>query len=233
VYSTEIALTLYSDYEFNEKMKSPEFANTLHIVKLSDDDFIEFPIISELIDRNLSKDVPKNERAKIIISYDELLSMHQYMAKKYAEKYDTSPNDYIEINDKKERGEPLYHKFEAEIFTIDGKLYGFGRNVYPITDFDNVELRVGTQEMNYFIRDWEVADLTSDDLKNIPKLGLVINEIGKYDKNIQSRKGVVVEEFEKYRQWAKSLNLVTNDSSIENAFLEYDGKKYHIFFRDV
>ena len=124
--------------------------------------------------------------------------------------------------------------FEAEIFTIDGKLYGFGRNAYSITDFDKVELKVHTQKMNYFIRDWEVADLTSDDLKNIPKLGLVINEIGKYDENVQSRKGVVVEEFNKYREWAKSLRLVKEDnSSQKNAFLEYDDKMYHIFFRDV
>ena len=69
---------------------------------------------------------------------------------------------------------------------------------------------------------------------NIPKLGLVINGIGQYDKNVQSRKGVLVEEFNKYREWAKSLRLVNEDnSSQKNAFLEYDDKKYHIFFRDV
>ena len=205
VYSTEIAVTLYSDYKFDEKIKSLEKGENILIVQLTDQYIEDYPIIKELIDNNLSKDIPKNERAKIMVSYDELLSMHQYMAVKYAEKYDSFPDDYIEINDKREKGKPLYHKFEAEIFTIDGKLYGFGRNVKPITDFDKVEFRVGTQEMNYFIRDWEIADLTSDDLKNMPKLGLVINGIGKYDENVQSRKGVLVEEFNKYREWAKSL----------------------------
>ncbi len=234
VYSTEIALTLYSDYNFNEKINSLGKGENVLIVKLTDQYIEDYPIIKELVDVNLSKDVPKNDDAKITVSYDELLAIHQYMAIKYAEKYDTSPDDYITINDKKENTEPFYHTFEAEIFTIDGKLYGFGRNTYPITDFDKVELEVGTQEMNYFIRDWEVADLTNDDLKNMSKLGLVINEIGKYDENIQSRKGVVVEEFNEYREWAKSLKLVNEDnSSQKNAFLEYDGKKYHIFFRDV
>ena len=156
------------------------------------------------------------------------------MAAKYAKKYSTSTDDYITINDKREKGKPLYHTFEAEIFTIDDTLYGFGRNTYSITDLDKVELGVHIQEMNYFIRDWEIADLTSDDLKNIPKLGLVINGIGQYDENVQSRKGVVIEEFVKYRDWAKSLRLVNEDnSSQKNAFLEYDDKKYHIFFRDV
>ncbi len=234
VYSTEIAVTLYSDYKFDEQMKSLGKGENILIVKLTDQYIEDYPIIKELIDTNLSKDIPKNRHAKIIVTYDELLEMHHFMAAKYAEKYDTSPADYIEINDKKENGEPFYHSFEAEIFTIDGKLYGFGRNTYEITDFDKVELKVHTSKMNYFIRDWEVADLTSDDLKNIPKLGLVINETGKYDENVQSRKGVVVEEFEKYREWAKELRLVNEDNSFQkNAFLEYDGKKYHIYFRDV
>ena len=234
VYSTEISLTLYSDDKFDEKIESLGKGENLLIVKLTEQYMKDYPIIKDLIDINLSKDIPKNDDAKIIISYDELLSIHQYMAAKYAEKYGTSPDDYITINNEKGNTEPFYHTFEAEIFTIDGKLYGFDRHTYPITDFDKVDLEVGTQEMNYFIRDWEVADLTSDDLKNIPKLGLVIDEIGKYDENIRSRKGVTVEEFNKYRQWAKSLKLVNEDNSIQkNAFLEHDGKKYYLFFRDV
>ncbi len=234
VYSTEITVTLYSDYKFDEKMKSLGKGENILIVQLTDQYIEDYPIIKELIDSNLSKDVPKNDDAKIIVSYDELLAIHQYMAVKYAEKYDSSPDDYIEINNKKENTEPFYHTFEAEIFTIDGKLYGFDRHTYPITDFDKVELEVNTQEMNYFIRNWEIADLTSDDLKNIPKLGLVINGIGQYDENVQSRKGVLDEEFNKYRDWAMSLRLVNEDnSSQKNAFLEYDDKKYHIFFRDV
>ena len=234
VYSTEIAVTLYSDYKFDEKMKSLGKGENILIVQLTDQYIEDYPIIKELIDINLSKDIPKNDDAKIIVSYDELLEIHQYMAAKYAEKYDSSSDDYITINDEKENTEPFYHTFEAEIFTIDGKLYGFDRHTYSITDFDKVELGVNTQKMNYFIRDWEIADLTSDDLKNIPKLGLVINGIGQYDENVQSRKGVLEEEFNKYRDWAKSLRLVNEDnSSQKNAFLEYDDKKYHIFFRDV
>lgn len=234
VYSTEIALTLYSDHKFNEKIKSLGTGENILIVEFTDQYSNDYPIIKDLIDSNLSKDVPKNDDAKIMVSYEELLEIHKYMAAKYASKYDSSADDYITINDKQENSEPFYHTFEAEIFTVDGKLYGFDRNTYSITDFDNVELKIGTQEMNYFIRDWEVADLTSDDLENIPKLGMVIDEIGKYDENIQSRKGVTVDEFNKYRDWAKSLKLVNDDnSSQKNAFLEYDGKKYHIFFRDV
>ena len=234
VYSTEIAVTLYSDYKFDEKIKSLGKGENILIVQLTDQYIEDYPLIKELIDINLSKDIPKNDDAKIIVSYDELLEIHQYMAAKYAKKYDSSPDDYITINDKKENTEPFYHTFESEIFTIDGKLYGFDRHTYHITDFDKVELEVGTQKMNYFIRNWEIADLTSDDLKNIPKLGLVINGIEQYDENVQSRKGVLEEEFNKYRDWAKSLRLVNEDnSSQKNAFLEYDDKKYHIFFRDV
>ena len=234
VYSTEISLTLYSDDKFDEKMESLGKGENLLIVKLSDQYMEDYPIIKELMDINLSKDIPKNDDVEIIVSYDELPSIHQHMAAKYAEKYGTSPDDYITINDEKENTEPFYHTFEAEIFTIDGKLYGFDRHTYPITDFDKVKLEIGTQKMNYFIRDWEVADLTNDDLKNMPKLGLAIDEVGKYDENVQSRKGVTVEEFNKYREWAKSLKLVNEDnSSQKNAFLEYGGKKYHLFFRDV
>jgi len=234
LYSTEISLTLYSDYEFDKKLKSLGRGENILLVKYTDQYLEDYPIIKELIDINLSRDIPKNDDAKIIVSYNELLAIHQYMAIKYAEKYDSSPDDYITINDEKENTESFYHTFEAEIFTIDGKLYGFDRNTFHITDFDKVDLGVSTQKMNYFIRDWEIADLTIDDLKNIPKLNLVINEIGKYDENIQSRKGVVVEEFNKYRDWASSLKLVKEDnSSQKNAFLEYDAKKYHLFFRDV
>ncbi|QMU55019.1 MAG: hypothetical protein GKS07_09100 [Nitrosopumilus sp.] len=234
VYSTEISLTLYSDDKFDEKMKSLGKGENILVVKLNDQYMENYPIIKDLIEINLSKDIPKNDDVKIIVSYDELLEIHQYMAAKYAEKYDTSPDDYITINDEKENTETFYHTFEAQIFTMDGKLYGFHRHTYPITDFDKVEMEVGTQEMNYFIRDWEVANLTSDDLKNISKLGRVIDEIGQYDENVQSRKGVTVEEFGKYRQWAKSLKLVNEDnSSQKNAFLEHEGKKYHLFFRDV
>lgn len=233
-YSTEIAVTLYSEYKLKERVNHADYGGQSTTLLFTDSDLKEYPIILELIQENLKKEIPKNRHAKITVSYDELLSIHQYMAIKYAEKYDTSPDDYIKINDKRERGHPYYHSFEAEIFTIDGKLYGFGRHTFEIIDFDKVELGVHTQKMNYWIRDWEIADLTSEDIKNIPKLGLVINETEKYDMNVQSRKGMVESEFYEYRDWAKSLGLVDKSNhSIGNSFIEYDGKIYHIYFRDI
>lgn len=232
IYSTEIAVTLYSEHNFNKKVESLRKGENLLFVRFTELDSKEYPVIKELIDRNLEKEIPKNDNAKISVSYDELKEIHQYMAKKYAQKYNTNPDDYITINDEMENDEPLYHTFEEELFTVDGVLYNFGQKTYAIEDPENVELEVHTQEMNHFIRNWEVADLTNDDLDNIPKLAQVIAEIGKYDENVQSRKGVTAEEFEKYRQWAKSLQLLKGKSTDKNAFLEYDGKKYQLFFRE-
>ena len=233
VYSTEIAVTLYSEYKFKERVNHPDYDGQSTTLLFTDSDLTEYPVILELIRENLKKEIPKNEKSEIIINFEELEFIFESMAPFYAQKYGGSPDQYISINDQRDDGEEYYYKFEGGFFRVDDKLYEF-QDLYPIRDFNCITFKVYSQEMNHWIKDFQIADLTSDDLQKIPKLKDAIDEIGKYDMNVQSRKGMVESEFYEYRDWAKSLGLVDKSNhSIGNSFIEYDGKIYHIYFRDV
>ena len=233
VYSTEIAVTLYSEYELKERTNQLEYGGSSTSLFVTDSDLADYPVILELIQENLKKEIPKNDDAKIMINYEQLEFIFESLAPFYAEKYGGTPDQYISISDQRDDGDEYYYEFDAEFFRVDNQMYGF-RDLYPVSDFNNIKFEVHTQEMNHWIKDFEVADLTSEDLQKIPKLKEAIDEIGKYDLNVQSRKGMVESEFNEYRDWAKSLGLVDNTNhSIGNSFIEYQGKIYHIYFRDV
>ncbi len=233
VYSTEIAVTLYSEYKLKERVNHEEYGGEYTSLTVTDSDLAEHPVILELIQENLKKDIPKNEKSKIIINYEELKFIFESMASFYSEKYSGGAAYYTSINDERDEGGKYYYKLKEEYFRVDDQLYNL-KDLYAIDDFNLIEFKVHTQEMNRWIKDFKIVDLTSEDLQKIPKLKEAIDEIGKYDMNVQSRKGMVESEFNEYRDWAKSLGLVDRTNhSIGNSFIEYDGKIYHIYFRDV
>ena len=233
VYSTSIGVTLYSEYKLKERVNHPDYDGQSTTLLFTDSDLTEHSVILELIQENFNKEIPKNKKSKMIINYEELEFIFESMASFYAQKYGGSPNQYISINDQRDDGDEYYYKFEGGFFRVDDQLYEF-QDLYPISDFNLIEFKVHSQEMNHWIKDFQIADLTSDDLQKISKLKEAIDEIGKYDLNVYSKKGMVESEFYEYRDWAKSLGLVDNTNhSIGNSFIEYGGKIYHIYFRDV
>ena len=233
VYSTEIAVTLYSEYKFKERVTHPDYNGQSTSISLTDSDLKEYPIILELIQENLRKEIPKNEKSKIIINYEELKFIFESMASFYAQKYGGTSDQYITISDQREDGDEYYYGFEGGYFKVDDQLYEF-HDLYPISNFNFIEFRVHIQEFNHWNKDFPTVELTSEDLQKIPKLKEAIDEIGKYDMNVQSRKGMVESEFYEYRDWAKSLGLVDKTNhSVGNSFIEYDDKIYHIYFRDI
>lgn len=233
VYSTEIQVTLYSEHSLKKDMNHEKYDGQYTSLTVTDSDLAEHPIILELIQENLRKEIPKNDRAEIIINYEELEFIFESLAPFYDEKFGGGPDYYISINDQRDEGDQYYYKFKEDYFKVDDQMYSVD-DLYSVENFSVIEFEVFLREANHWNKDKKVADLTSEDLQKIPKLKEAIDEIGKYDLKIQSRKGMVESEFYEYRDWAKSIGLVDDKNhSIGNSFIEYQDKIYHIYFRDV
>ena len=64
VYSTEIAVTLYSEYKLKERVNHADYGGQSITLLFTDSDLKEYPIILELIQENLRKEIPKKKKAK-------------------------------------------------------------------------------------------------------------------------------------------------------------------------
>ena len=232
VYRSNITITTFSEYEHRivNEFLGANYPDELNIITVTQQDLDEYPIILELIALTELKEPPKNTTGYIHLTFDELKSIIELLAEKLALQEGGQASDYIRINDDEEDG-IYYYKFETEFFFIDDQLYNI-QDLYAIEDFDKIKFEIRTTTENYWTKDFIKAHLTSDDANSVPKLREAIEEIGKYNEDIQERKGVVESEYLKYYNWAVSMKIIDpNDYEYtQNTYIQYNDKLYLLSF---
>ena len=88
-------LTRFSEDEFQKYVKEAGSIEDLNIVKLTEQELAKVPIMKDLINKSLKKEFPLNSVGILNSTLDEIRSNHDYVAQKYAAKYNTGPDSYF------------------------------------------------------------------------------------------------------------------------------------------
>ena len=224
-----VALTMYSDYEFNQVMNQKEIVKNLHVVELDESIIQKYPVLLELIKQNQSKEIPLNSDGNASATYEQIKNEVEYIALKFVEQYDGSlPEDfYREV--KKDNG---WHSISLKesYFYHDGTLYLVDPDIIVISEG---EPEIGIQKLreNYDLRDNLTVNLTDDDLDNMPRFKEAFKQIGTYEENVQSRKGMSELEFREYEQWAINTGLADERIVFDYGFIKHQDRYYHLYLR--
>ena len=87
IYSEGINLTLYSEDEFQKILKQTGSIEALNITKITDEDLKQVPVLKELIEQSQRQEFPLNSVGVLNSTLDEIKFNHDYVAQKYAVKY--------------------------------------------------------------------------------------------------------------------------------------------------
>ena len=227
--NSRVALTLYSDYEFEQALLQKEIADNLHIVQLDDDTIKRYPVLYELIKQNQAKEKPINAKGRATATYEQVKTEIGYYASKFIEKYGEGaiPSDiYREL--KKDNGwhsitlkEPFFHH--------SGIRYMIDPPIIVISEGEP-EIRIQTVRTDY-LKESLTVDLTDKDIQNMPRFREAFEQIGTYEKNVQSRIEMDELEFKRYEQWAIDAGLADKRTVFDYAYIEYDNQYYRLYLR--
>ena len=224
-----VALTLYSDYEFQQNLLQKEISDNLYIVNLDEDTIQKYPILLELIKENQAKEKSMNIDGSATATYEQVKEEMSYFASKFIEKYPGSlPADiYREL--KKDNG---WHfiTLKEQIFYHNGILYMVDPPIIVISEGDP-EIRIQKIRQDYDLKDSLTVDLTDADFENMPRFKEAFKQIGAYEKNVQSRKEMNESEFRKYERWAMDVGLADERIVFDYGFIKYQDQYYHLFLR--
>ena len=227
--NSSVALTMYSDYEFNQAINQKEIAEDLHVVNLDEDTVQKYPILLELIKQNQSKEIPVNSDGKTTATYEQVKSEVEYIVSKFVEKYDGSlPNDfYRELI--KDNG---WHSItlKEQYFYHDSTLYLIDPHIIVISEG---EPKIGIKKVRegYDLRDNLTVDLADGDFENIPRFKMAFEQIGTFEENVQSRKNMNESEFRDYEKWAIDVGLADESVVFDYGFIKYQDRYYHLYLR--
>lgn len=233
VYRSNITITTFSEYEhrIDNEFLGASYPDELNVIVITSEDLEEYPIIPELIRMTEKREPPKNTVGYIHLTFDELKSIIEILAEKLALQEGGQASDYIRINDERDEDGHYYYKFETEFFYIDEQLYNID-DLYDIENFNKIKFEIRTTTENYWTKDFIKSNLTPQEANSIPKLKQALDEIGKYEEDIQERKGVVESEYFKYYDWAVSKKIIDpNDYDYtENTYIQFNDKLYFLSF---
>lgn len=233
LFGSTISITTFSEYEQRtvEQFLGATVFDEPNIISLTPQDLEDYPIITELIASSDKREPPKNTTGYMHLTFDELKSIIETLAKKLAQQEGGSASDYVSITDKRERDNTYYYKFETEFFYIDEQMYNID-DLYAIEDFNKIKFEIRKAEENYWIKDFTKVRMTSDDLKSMPKLQEAIGEIGKYDEDVQESKGVMESEYIKYYDWAVSMRIIDphDYDYTKNTYIQFNDNLYMLSF---
>jgi hypothetical protein len=224
-----VALTMYSEYEFNQAMNQKEISENLHIVSLDEEIIQKYPVLLELIKQNQSKEIPINSDGKSTATYEQVKSEVEYIASQFVEKYDGSlPSDFYKET-KKDNG---WHSIslKEEYFYHDDTLYLINSKIIVISEGEP-EIRINKLSEGYDLRDNLTVDLTNEDFESMPRFKVAFDQIGTFEENVQSRKNMNESEFREYEQWAMDAGLADERITFDYGFIKYQEKYYHLYLR--
>ena len=163
-----VALTMYSDYEFNQITNQKEIADKLHIIQLDEKTIQQYPVLLELVEENQKKDIPSNPDGKAKASYDEIKKETEYLASIFVKQYEGAwPEDYYRELEKDNGWHSITIK--EPYFYHDDILYLIDPDIIVIS---RGEPEVGIKKVreNYDLRDNLAINLTDDDFENMPRM---------------------------------------------------------------
>lgn len=225
-----VALTLYSAYEFDEVINEMGSEENLHIVKLDEDTIYEYPVLLELAQQNLSRDIPVTADGETTATYEQVKGEVEYIVSRFVDQYDGSiPSDFYR-DVKKDNG---WHSvtLKEPYFYHDDILYMFEPDIIVI---DAGESQIGMQKIRTdynSLQDSLAVSLTDMDFDSLPRFKEAFEQIGKYEQNVQSRKKMNESEFREYEQWAIGAGLADERIVFDYGFIKYQDRYHHLYLR--
>ena len=231
-YYEGIALTLYSDYKFQEFLNHSE-DEYFPITKITDDDLNNAPELKKLIEKALSKEHPLNKGGHVPITFEELDDFQHQYAEILSEKYTRNVTSFFTIDDrympeKYLAIDPTVHlrSFEGKYFEYDGIQYGIQPDGFyvPFVEDDDL-LRLEVYKTNGPLRekDHTWADLSDKQINGEPLILAAIDNIGKNQENIEVQtSGLPSTTVTKYKNWQAN--------TLEGFLFEYKEKIFSIGF---
>lgn len=223
-----VALTMYSDYEFNLANEKNTTGN-LHVVQLDKKTIQKYPILLELIEENQKKDMPSNRDGKAKATYEQVKKDTEYLASVFVKQYDGAWTEDYYRELKKDNG---WHSITIKepYFYHDGVLHLLDPDIIVISEG---EPKVGIVRLdnNYNLRDNLAMNITDEDFENMSRLREAFEQIGTYQENVQSRKNMGESEFKKYEEWAINTGLADERITFDYGFIEYGDRYYHLYLR--
>ncbi len=224
-----VALTMYSDYEFNQITNQKDIADKLHIIQLDEKTIQQYPVLLELVEENQKKDNPSNPDGKAKASYEQVKKETEYLASIFVKQYEGAwPEDYYREL-KKDNG---WHSITIKepYFYHNGILYLINPDIIVISEG---EPKVGIVKVcsNYHLGDNLVMNITDEDFENMPRFKEALDQIGTFEENVQSRKNMGESEFREYEDWAMNTGLADERIVFDYGFIEYGDRYYHLYLR--
>ena len=226
IYSEGINLTLYSEDEFQKILKQTGSIEALNITKITDEDLKQVPVLKELIEQSQRQEFPLNSVGVLNSTLDEIKFNHDYVAQKYAVKYNTNSDSYFSTK--------LAHPSQLEEFPdsywyeYDGRFFKYGDRYYSFYDA-SILVNYGEPyriEVDVFKRvltsDRLYVELTNEDWQHIPTVKEAIDKIGTLQKNIEIFTDLSPLTLTTLRNWS--------NNTIEGYMFEYDDRIYSIGF---
>jgi hypothetical protein len=230
-YVEGISLTRYSDDQLRELYESPELKEQLVIVSVTDDDLRGVPAIKMLIEQSLRQEFSLNIEGTTQGPLEEIFSNHNYVAKKYSEKYGTNQDIYFTRSEPDDDVKTRYpnsyeYQFDARFFKYGAKFYSFSDSYIIVTEEEPplIGVHVLQNAPNKFV------ELTDDDLESIPTVKKALEKIGTIQENIQVQTGLPESELEKYQKWSERLGFSDGRTMFYPSMFEYKGENYMLSF---
>ena len=228
-YDEGIGLTRFSEDEFQKYVIEAGSLENLNIIKLTDEELKKVPVIKELIEKSQTTEFPLNRVGTLNSTLDEIKSNHNYVAQKYATKYNKNLDFYFSTRLPEES---QLEKFpDSYWYEYDGRFFKYGERYYSFYDTDQLvnygdphRIEVGVLKHD-LTPDRFYVELTDDDWQHIPKVKEAIDKIGTLQEDIEVNVGMSRSDLNKYRQWIEN-----NRSMVVGSFLEYEGEYYRISF---
>jgi len=233
-YNEGIILTKFSDYQLQKYQE--ENSQYLNLVKITDEDLAKVPAVKKLIEDSLQKEFPKNRTGQVLSDIDTLMKNHNYYAEILAKKYFKNPNEFfirydVEPEVLEEYPDAVRVDFQARYFEFDGEQYGY-RSTRTYLNYGDDLAMIEAYKVNSPLdpsrHTW--AELTEEDLENMPTLKEAINNIGKFEENIRVQTGLSNAEINSIQEWNEGLGFGSNRATVVGSLMEYDGQYYQIGF---
>jgi len=229
IYDEGIELTRFSDNEFQKYVKVEGSIENVNVIKLTDEELEKVPVIKDLIEKSLREEFPLNSVGILDSTLDEIKHNHNYVAQKYAAKYNKNADSYFstKLPDKSQLEkfpDSYWHEYEGRFFKYGEKYYSFYDNNLLVNYGDPHRIEVGVLKHD-LTPDRFYVELTDDDWKHIPKVKEAMDKIGTLQEDIRVQTGLPKSELIKYRAWVDDSR-----GMVVGSFLEYRGEYYRISF---
>ena len=233
-YNEGITLTRFSDYQLERYQE--ENSQYLTLVQITDEDLAKVPAVKKLIDKSLQKEFPRNRTGQVLSDNDTLMQNHNYYSEILAKKYSKDPNEFIirhevEPHVLEEYPDAVRIDFQARYFEYGGQQYGYGSTRTYLNYEDNlamIEAYKVNRPLDPSRHTW--AELTDNDLENMPTLKEAIYNIEKYEENIQVQTGLSNAGLNSIQNWNESLGFGSHRATAVGSLMEYKGEYYQIGF---